>query len=730
MDFSNSTPPEERPPLKLPELRKGVTIEFSDYDRDGKPQWLIHDAGRNKFFIIGWMEYEILKRWPLGDSRKITEDVNNQTTLDIEEHDIENLLRFLAHNFLIKQSATEIYQRAKDQKLFKKDNLLYWLISYYLFFKIPLFHPDKFLTRTKIIGEILFNRITFYLMLIITAIALYQLSTQWEKFTHTFPSIFTWYGLFLYFIAYMICKLLHELGHAYMCKQYGVPVPTLGIAFLVFWPVLYTDTTLSWSLKNEQRLRIALAGIWVETYVTIIAAILWCNVDNLTIQSICYITITINWLASLLINVSPFMRFDGYYVLADYLKMPNLQPRAFALTRWQIRHWLFHWQEQPPERFSRKMHFFLVFYSIITWLYRLIIYFGIAILVYHFFVKAIGILLFIIELFYFILSPIVAEIQNWLAFKEKFTLNKRTKITIFVSLFIFFMFLMPISNTIKLPGTLGYAHQFLISPAEGILKSKLPPIGTKIKAGESIIEIQSPELNQALQETKLEYDKLLTQLRRSSIDPNFTAEKTVLLSNISKQQAKYKKLMDLRSQLLLKVPFDGIIIDIENELSPGTNIKDNEWLGDVVDPTIIQAEAYVSQIDFNNIKVGLTGYFYPHDLSIPPIPVIITTIEVLNSTKLMCHYSTEIKQDKRTNQVVETPCYNISDLGGDIAATMGDDGEYIPVNSVFRVLLKTEKMVKLDRVERGTIVIDTGNRSYASRLLYILKTNIIKEAGF
>src|SRR5438552_271997 len=130
------TQPPENQRLKLHKLRSGLTFSFGDYDREGKPQWMIHDAGRNKFFIIGWAEYELLERWPLGDAEKIIESVNLETTLHVDMNDIENLLRFLAYNYLIQQSGYQIYKHAKDQKLFKKDNLFHWLISYYLFFRI------------------------------------------------------------------------------------------------------------------------------------------------------------------------------------------------------------------------------------------------------------------------------------------------------------------------------------------------------------------------------------------------------------------------------------------------------------------------------------------------------------------------------------------------------------------------------------------------------------------
>lgn len=720
----------ESKPLKVPMLRKGITFAFSDYDKDGKPQWLIHDSGRNKFFIIGWVEYEILERWYLGDADAIVNAVHNETTLNIDINDVESLLKFLIHNYLIQQSGYHIYQRAKEQKIFKNDNLFHWLISYYLFFKIPLVHPDNFLVRTKRIGDWIFSRALLYVMIALAIIALYQLGHQWEEFTHTFRSIFTWQGLFFAFIAYMIAKLCHELGHAYMCRRYGVPVPALGVAFLVFWPVLYTDTTLSWSLNSKQRLRIALAGIWVETYVTIIAALIWCNVHNITIQSICYVAITINWMASLLINVSPFMRFDGYYVLADYINMPNLQPRAFALTRWQLRRWLFNWPDPPPEKFSPERHRFLVAYSLITWIYRLSIYFGIALLVYHFFIKVVGIILFAVEVYYFILGPIVTEIQTWIVLKDKFTFNTRTKLTCFFAILLLLLVFLPINETIKVPATLSYAHQILIAPTDAVIIKKPPEVGSAIKANQPIIQLQSTVLDHALRQIQLDYQRKISELRRAAIDPTYVGQRSILLSDINKDQAKYNKLMNLRSKYTLTVPFDGIILDIAPELYPGTVVMKEEILGDVIDPAKVEVEAFVSQQDINKLKVGFTGYFYPNDISRPALPVKVAAIEIINANKLSCSYSKGLQHDKKDSMIVDTECYNASDLGGDIATFYTDEGEYVPVDSAFRVLLTIQKPTKINQVERGTVYINTKPNAYSASVFYKLKTVLVREAGF
>lgn len=718
------------PPLKLPKLREGITIAFNDYDLEGKPQWLIHDAGRNKFFVIGWVEYELLNRWDISDPVELLETVNAQTTLHVDMSDLENLLKFLVHNYLIQQSGQKIYQSAKEQKIFKDENVLHWLISYYLFFRIPLFHPDNFLNKTKKIADWVFSRYAFYIMAFLGIIALYQLSMQWSQFTHTFSNIFTWQGLLFSLIAFVLGKLCHELGHAYMCKQYGVPVPTLGVAFLVFWPVLYTDTTLSWRLNSQQRLRITVAGIWVETYLTIFAALIWCNTTNLTLQSICYVMITVNWLGSVLMNVSPFMRFDGYYALADFLKMPNLQFRAFALTRWQIRRWLFDWPDPPPEKFSKRLHYILVTYSIITWIYRLTLYLGIAALVYHFVIKIVGIMLFIIEIFYFIVGPLVEEIKTWILFKEKFTFNIHTKITLITVSCLLLMFFIPISESVKLPATLSYTHEYLFAPEESVIQTNLPAIGSPVKAHQPIIQLYSHELTHKLEQLQLEYQKKLAELRRTSIDPKYAHQKNIVLSDINKQQAEYQKLFKQYSKLTLTVPFNGIIKEISPELHKGTTVAKDEWIADVIEPNTTSIEGYVNQINANLVRTGQRGHFFPHDFSEATIPVTVKIIEPLNAKQLTCRYSTGLKVDKMALMAVETPCFHANDLGGDIASYQTDEGDYVPIDSIYRVILTPNMPVTLNNIERGYVILTAARRSYAYRFFYMLKTLWIEQSGF
>jgi len=148
-------------------------------------------------------------------------------------------------------------------------------------------------------------------------------------------------GVFLYALTLFFVKMLHELGHAYTARHYGLRVPTMGLAFLIFWPMFYTDNSDAWKLrKRTSRMAIAGAGTLVELGLAVPATFLWSFLPDGPLRSACFLIAATTWISSLLINLNPFLRFDGYYLLSDFLNVPNLQARAFALGKWHLRRFL------------------------------------------------------------------------------------------------------------------------------------------------------------------------------------------------------------------------------------------------------------------------------------------------------------------------------------------------------------------------------------------------------
>ncbi|MFY9094793.1 peptidase M50, partial [Aliarcobacter butzleri] len=331
-----------------------------------------------------------------------------------------------------------------------KQNIFKWLIHNYLFIRIPLVKPDAWLEKNKTKVDFLYSQLWQNIVLILGFIGIIFVLRDWENFISTFMYLFSKEGFFYYFLSLVFVKSFHELGHAFTAKRYGCKVPTMGVAFLVLFPVLYTDTTNAWRLKSKyQRLKIVVAGMKVELYLALIATFLWSFAPTGIIKSILFIIATTSWISSLLINISPFLRFDGYYALSDITDTKNLQPRSFAMARWFIRKNILGLDEIKPETLTKQKERFFISYAIGTWIYRFFLFLGIAVLVYYFAFKVLGIILFLVEIAWFILLPVYKELKIWWSKKAQLKFNRRNKI----SLGLFFIFLLlifiPWNSSIK-----------------------------------------------------------------------------------------------------------------------------------------------------------------------------------------------------------------------------------------------------------------------------------------
>lgn len=159
------------------------------------------------------------------------------------------------------------------------------------------------------------------------------------------------------------------------------------------------------------------------------------------------------------------MRFDGYYLFSDYLDTANLQDRSFALARWRLRESLFHFQLPVPEVFARNRHRLLIAYAYSTWIYRLMLFAGIAWAVYHFFFKVLGVFLFAVEIGWFIVHPIIKEMAVWRELPALQNTPLRPRVAWLIPLFAVAILFVPWQAHLLLSGLLSAETQFtLYSP--------------------------------------------------------------------------------------------------------------------------------------------------------------------------------------------------------------------------------------------------------------------------
>ena len=339
---------------RLLPLREEIAICPGPTALDGSPTWTLHDPSCNRFYRLGWPEFEMLSRWQAGSIDAVTAQVNAETTLAVDAEEVGDLARFLAGCNLVRQAgpqATAAMVRRAEQM---RESLGHWLLHNYLFVRIPLLRPDGFLNATYPYVRFVHSRAFALAIVMIGLFGLYLVARQWDVFIGTFVDLFSVTGAVYFAITLGALKIVHELGHAYTAKRYGCRVPTMGVALLVMMPVLYSDVNESWMLTSRRRrLAIGLAGVMAELYCAAIALCVWGFLTPGPARSAAFLVATSTWVTTVLINLSPFMRYDGYYVLSDWLETPNLHTRAFALARWWLRETLLGLRDPPPEALPR-----------------------------------------------------------------------------------------------------------------------------------------------------------------------------------------------------------------------------------------------------------------------------------------------------------------------------------------------------------------------------------------
>ena len=147
----------------------------------------------------------------------------------------------------------------------------------------------------------------------------------------------------------LVIKFIHEMGHAFSTRRFGGEVHEVGIMLLVFSPVPYVDVTSAWAQRSRaRRMWVGAAGMYVELFIAAIMTVVWAQTGAGLVNSLAYNVMFVASVSTLIFNLNPLLRFDGYYILSDLMDAPNLHMRSRAqLTNWSEK-WLFG-VESPPQ---------------------------------------------------------------------------------------------------------------------------------------------------------------------------------------------------------------------------------------------------------------------------------------------------------------------------------------------------------------------------------------------
>lgn len=605
----------------LPEFRRDLEFYTGPNEPDGSPTYNLYDPIKGQYYKIKWIQYLIFKNLTSGITlSELIKKIDQNTTIQVTKEQITHFFNHAASMGLLALPKTSIEVEKEAES--KKVNPLKWLLFHYLYFRVPLFNPDEFLEKTLPYVRILASKFAFLIYFIIFIMGTSQLFVRFDEYIHTFSYLFTLKGIIIFGFSSFIIKFFHELGHAYTAKNYGVKVKKMGVIFLVLMPVLYTDVTEGWRLpKRSQRLAISSGGVIVELVIAALCTFLWSISEPGLAQSIFFVISSVSWISTLMINLNPAMRYDGYYLLSDLWGIDNLQPRSFAIARWKLRKMFLGIDVPPPESgLSSKRVRGMVIYSVYTWIYRLFLYTGIALFVYSYFTKILGIFLFLVEIGFFLLWPILWEIGEWKKYKNEFHLNLRLIFSCcLLSLLLLWLFI-PISHRENFVAiTIPMEEQILYSPYDGKIEQIFIKKGEKVTKGMKLIQISSKELEYKIASLKNEKKMIDQQIKiltfREDEDPEKKVknEKAFIPEKKGEEEGTVEKLEgleELKKNLLLTSQIDGMVYQLNDELKSGIPVGKDEVLGKIANFNEIYVMAFIPEDSFKNIKVGNDVTFY------------------------------------------------------------------------------------------------------------------------
>lgn len=692
--------------LPLPPLREDLRLSEAAHGSSGEPAWVIQDTVINRFYRIGWLEFECLLRW--GQSpRQISEQIAERTALKPDVEQILDFRQFLEQHQLLRASPASL---ARLQTKGEESSWLSWRwwLHHYLFFRIPLLRPQQPLQHLAHALRWLFHPLTAILVFSLSLLGAILVLQQWDTFTSAVVESFSTEGLFSFALALIVAKTLHELGHALVATRLGLRVGHMGIAFVVMWPMLYTDTGESWKLsRSRQRLAIAAAGIVTELSLAGLSTLGWALCDPGALRNALLYLATTSWLLSLALNASPFMRFDGYFILSDLLDFPNLHERASALARVTLRRNLLDLQEEWPETFPTGQRRLLVTFAIITWLYRLVLFLGIALAVYLFFFKLLGIILFMVELSWFIAMPVMRELSHWWAHRAG--IPSRRKMLFYALLALCLAGLaIPWRTQVDAVGVARAEHQLRVyAPYPARLQS-IHEVGP-VKAGEILAVLDEPDIASRVISSEANARSYEARLSGLLADPGGLTEDAVTRQRLNVQFEEARAARSEIARLNLATPFGGVWLDVNPDWKPGQWIGRQESLGILIDPRSWQVDAYVAQDQVHRLVTGGRVRFYPDGQTTP----LTGRVLVIGST--------------RASQLSHRM---LSSRFGGLVPTASQEHPLIPGAALFQVLIQLDEPLPSLRETRGHLKIQGERRSLLGDGVTHLLAVLMRESGF
>ncbi|WP_160172733.1 biotin/lipoyl-binding protein [Methylomarinum vadi] len=136
----------------------------------------------------------------------------------------------------------------------------------------------------------------------------------------------------------VVTAILHECSHGLACKYFGGQVREIGFLLIYFMPAFFCNISDAWLFpQKSRRLWVAFAGAYCELLLWALAVFCWRLFAEETLVHYLALIMIGSSGVRILLNFNPFIKLDGYYMLSDYLDIPNLRSKALQYLGYRFK---------------------------------------------------------------------------------------------------------------------------------------------------------------------------------------------------------------------------------------------------------------------------------------------------------------------------------------------------------------------------------------------------------
>ncbi len=577
---------------KRPELRDDLHITPLSGGEQGL--YVVEDPLRNMFFKIGQREYRFLCRLEKGIDLESYRNGDEDEHDDLSQEEALTLLTWLAGKQLLKNQSPATLQQIDraEQRARRKATAMSRLNP--IIFRVPLFNPDPWLTRLMPWIGWLAGPLFFMLWLSLGIISLSILFTSWNQFVSQSETFFSPQNLIVITLVWVALKVLHELGHSVTCKRHGGRVYEIGILFILFIPLTYVNATSSWSFSSRwQRIHVGTAGMYMELFAAWCALIYWFfNMDS-PAGLIAHHTVLIAGVSSLLFNANPLMRFDGYYILSDLVKVPNLYFRGLGAVRRGVDKILL---GVSTARDGGRDNLLISLYGLCVYLWRILVVVTLSVLACSL-LGGWGLLLAVLALgswAYQGAASLISRIGAYRKQNRAVPLQFTLRLTVLTALLSFILFGFGYRANLSAPAVVLFDQQeWVRTGTSGFIEEIFAEDGAPVEKGQLIAVLGNDDLAAEARDYDLQLAIALLRKRQADAGGNYSASQ-ILSEQIEVLGSRRANLQSDLEALKVVAPLSGMINgDISNRI--GMFASKGEKLLQIIGPGSKQLVASVSQ---------------------------------------------------------------------------------------------------------------------------------------